>query len=729
MNMNLRTIGASALLLFGLNVQTRAQDHLNCGIDDAMEQLFKDHPELREQTEQLISNSRQELSAFKANHPPTASSAPLFIIPVVFHIIHQYGSEDISDAQVQDQVNILNRDYRLLNADTSATSWPMKSLYTDTKIEFRLATKDPEGNCTNGIVHYYSHRTNQGDDQSKLDPWPREHYLNVWVVKTIGSAGVAGYAYYPSAVTGMGFTIDGILILSDYIGSIGSSSVLTSRALTHEIGHYLNLAHVWGSTNQPGVACGDDGIFDTPPSKGWSSCPALQPPLYMNRVVCSLPNDTVVENVENYMEYSYCSVMFTIDQAAAMQQTLISAISFRDNLGKYPNHVFTGTDTASLTANPYTFPSILSSLPTCKPEADFSANRYYICQGGTVIFTDHSWKAPVTSYSWSFPNGTPNSSTSANPTVTFSTWGWQDVTLTVTNNAGSGTTLKHNYIFVSPPWVDYFGTFSESFENSNFQNLYIVENMEDSYPVWAKTSTAGYTGSSSVWLNAKNSDKNLVDAFLTPSFNLSTCSNATLNFKYSCASMANMNSQITEKLKVWVSTNCGQTWNLRKTLGGATLCNAGYSADNYTPVSQNLWASCSVALTPADMMPNVRFRFEYTAGPYSNNIFIDDINIQATVGLSEVQNYFFDLNVYPNPSAGSSLVNIGYSLTSSEPITISLVDMLGREILVSRGELMAPGEHLVTIDTRAPGLEAGVYLVKISNGTSYETRKLILTNP
>jgi hypothetical protein len=96
--------------------------------------------------------------------------------------------------------------------------------------------------------------------------------------------------------------------------------------------------------------------------------------------------------------------------------------------------------------------------------------------------------------------------------------------------------------------------------------------------------------------------------------------------------------------------------------------------------------------------------------------------------MSEVQNYFFGLNVCPNPSNGDNLVNIVYSLTSSEPITISLADMVGREILVSRGELMTPGEHLLAIDRQAPGLEAGVCLVKISNGTSYETRKLVITN-
>ena len=711
----------------GLPKNSGAQDYLHCGIQDAMNELFRDHPEAEVQNEQLRKSAQQNFPQFKMQHPNALATAPMYIIPVVFHIIHQHGAEDLSDAQVQDQVNILNRDYRLQNADTANTSWPMKYIYSDTKIEFRLATKDPDGNCTNGIVHYYSHKTNQANDASKLDPWPREKYLNVWVVKTIGSSGVAGYAYYPSSVTGILFTIDGILILHDYIGSIGTSNVNQSRALTHEIGHYLSLAHVWGSTNQPGVACGDDGIGDTPGTKGWSNCPILQPPLYMNRVVCSLPNDTIVENVENYMEYSYCSVMFSADQTTTMQQTLNSAVSFRNNLGTYSNHVATGTDTASLTANPYTFPTILNNLPVCVPVADFSASRYYVCQGGTITFTDHSWRAPVTSRMWTFTNGTPATSTASAPTITFNTWGWQDVTLDATNASGTGTLFKHNYVFVSPPWADYFGTFSEGFENTNFQNLWIVENMEDSYPQWTKSTQTGYTGTSCVKLNAYGTEKNLVDAFISPTFDLSTCSNATLNFEYSCASTAQLSTDITEKMMIYSSVNCGQSWNLRKVLSGANLCNAGYYPNGFLPNSQSQWRSCVVTLNASDMKPNVRFRFEYTAGNYSNNIYVDDINIAATVGMSEIQNYAFGLDIYPNPSGNSELINIGYSLISTENICISLFDITGRETIIHTSKNLAPGDHYFILDRKELGLEAGVYLVRISNERNYETRKLVIT--
>ena len=124
------------------------------------------------------------------------------------------------------------------------------------------------------------------------------------------AAGLAGYAYKPGVVDGFLYPLDGIIILSNYIGSIGTSSYTTSRALTHEIGHYLSLSHLWGDTNSPGAACGDDGILDTPETMGWTTCQLT------NNDVC-VPGTP--ENVQNYMEYAYCQRMFTFGQRDAMQ--------------------------------------------------------------------------------------------------------------------------------------------------------------------------------------------------------------------------------------------------------------------------------------------------------------------------------------------------------------------------------------------------------------------------
>src|SRR6218665_158105 len=260
---------AFSLIFGGAGFTASAQ--LNCGATEATQKLYAQHPEL------VAAEAAYEAEIQNLIHnatPEQRDGTTVYVIPIVFHIIHQNGPENIPDANIFDQVAILNRDYRKLNADTATVVDAMKPLIADSYVELRLRQIDPNGNCTNGIDRIYSHKTNSADDYSKLNGWPRDKYLNVWTVKTIGDAGVAGYAYYPSAVSGPLFPVDGVLILHDYIGSLSPSSASHSRALTHEIGHYLNLQHTWGNTNDPNVACGDDQVTDTPPTKGHVACSA-----------------------------------------------------------------------------------------------------------------------------------------------------------------------------------------------------------------------------------------------------------------------------------------------------------------------------------------------------------------------------------------------------------------------------------------------------------------------
>src|ERR1051326_4891480 len=152
-------LAALALFFTAEKIHAQQNDYLHCGIEDAMTELFNKHPELAAEHQALQQQAQQEAQNYRLSHhlSPADTNAPMFIVPTVFHIIHQYGTEDISDAQVQDEINILNRDYRCNNSDTSTVINPFKSVYADTKIEFRLATIDPQGNCTNGIDRVYSH--------------------------------------------------------------------------------------------------------------------------------------------------------------------------------------------------------------------------------------------------------------------------------------------------------------------------------------------------------------------------------------------------------------------------------------------------------------------------------------------------------------------------------------------------------------------------------------------
>ena len=118
-----------------------------------------------------------------------------YIIPMVFHIIHNNGVENITDAQVYDAVRILTNDYTKQNADWPNVRPEFLDIVADVNIEFRLATLDPEGNCTNGITRTVSTQTYDGDfEMTQLIQWPRDQYMNIWVAASAGS-GVAGYTY------------------------------------------------------------------------------------------------------------------------------------------------------------------------------------------------------------------------------------------------------------------------------------------------------------------------------------------------------------------------------------------------------------------------------------------------------------------------------------------------------------------------------------------------------
>lgn len=682
-----------------------AQSGFPCGTSD-YDQLFRQqHPQesgLYQQGDLQLQQARE--SFFQ--HGEGRSNAT-YIIPVVFHIIHDYGAENISDAQVLDEMRILNRDYAKLNPDTANIIPEFQGLASAIDIEFRLATIDPEGNCTNGIDRIASKKTNNADDGSKLNPWPRKSYLNVWVVKTIGASGVAGYAYYPSSVQGLGMIYDGVLILSSYIGSIGTGSVATSRALTHEIGHYLSLSHPWGNTNAPGVACGDDGIPDTPETKGWDHCPTP--------ATAKICDTAIVENYQNYMDYSYCSVMFTHDQMLAMHSALNLNISERNHLHTVTNLIATGTYTLT-TAN-------------CKPIADFHGNHTFICKGSSVQYFDNSSNGTVTSRIWTFEGGTPSTSTIASPSVAYNTAGVYKVTLEVTNSQGGDTIVKSNYVTVGENYASVLPPYFESFEDVNVlanQGWSVVNDGADAVS-WRQNTATGYTGTGSLLLDNYHNTFGEVDELITPQFDLRFMTGMTMTFKLAFASQVMDTSLLKEKFRVYASTNCGQTWTQILYQKGYQCISGGVQPGVFIPANgdPNQWKAYSINISSTYAQPTVRFKFEFTGGNYGNEFYIDDLNINGTgVGIQDQGNTSTFVNVYPNPSQGNS--NVELALSTDEHLQITLTDFDGRLVQQIANDDFSAGAHTVAFSTA--GIAPGIYFVNIYDGHSKQVRKLAVTN-
>src|SRR5690554_2880247 len=400
------------LFLFSLFVYTvYGQEPYPCETDQMNSQLFQNSPELQTK----IIKSKEKLEAFTEAYVQQVASErsdATYIIPVVFHVIHNYGVGNISEAQIHDGLRLVNEQFRKRNADTVEIVNAFKDLASDTKIEFRFAQLDPDGNCTNGINRIYSPLTNAGGHVIKdLIQWPPNQYLNIWVANVVGTS-LAGHCIMPPVAD----TIpewDGIAIQHSYVGSIGTSTPHKRTVLTHEIGHYLNLYHIWGGNNVPGfyyLPVGDasncdhdDGVTDTPNTIGWSSC---------NLTASSC--GSALDMVQNYMDYSYCSLLFTEGQKQRMRATLNSPVANRNNLWTEENLIATGV--------------IDGFNPLCK--ADIIVSKKLVCLGEEVTFSDNSF-FDVTSRNWTFEGANISSSTDSTVTVQFQTLGKHNVKLSV----------------------------------------------------------------------------------------------------------------------------------------------------------------------------------------------------------------------------------------------------------------------------------------------------------
>lgn len=680
------------LLLFGilflLAFNSISQNISPCSTD-LMDSIYKaNHPEER----WMIENAREILdqkSKALENSPSSESSAQ-YTIPVVFHILHQNGSENISNEQVYNAIDVINEDFRKLNSDTTAINSAFQGIAVDTKIQFALAQKDPNGNCTNGVDRIFTNQTNLGTDASKLNQWPRDKYLNIWVVKKI-SSGAAGYAYYPSS-TVFNSSIDGIVILNGYVGRIGTSSLRTSRSLTHEIGHWLNLAHLWGSTNDPGVASNcntDDGVGDTPNTLGWTSCA-------LNGTSCGS-----LDNVQNYMEYSYCSNMFTAGQTIRMKTTLNSSIAGRNNLWSAANLIATGVN-----------------LPKTLCDADFKGDQLMICEGDTVIFSDLSYNN-VSSRMWNFGNSWPPSSTQAHPLVVYPFKGIYDVSLNVMDGNINLTETKNNYITVLSNYPDYLAdNFSESFENQQFFDTSYIQQKDFYGNGFTITSNAAIQGNKSIHFNNfVNNNGNQKAAFISPSFDFSQLTSPKLKFSYSYA-RKNSTTINNDEFNIYTSDDCGKTWIIKFGLSGSTMATANPTFMNFVPSSNSDWRTFTIPLGTVNSS-NVRFKFEFK-GNDGNNFYLDDINISG-LAVSIAENKLDDnkVVVFPNPTKNADVnMEISEEL-KSDNISIHVYGMKGElmhSVKTNNNKIVIPSSNF----------SKGIYLIKINIDGEQLTKKIVV---
>ena len=276
-----------------------------CAAHEYNEDLMAKDPDFRRNQQQI----EEFTTRFVAENRSLQNRA-VITIPVVVHVVYRTAAENISDAMIQSQIDVLNADFRKLNADRTKVPAAFAGLAADYEINFCLAKRTPTGLATTGIERratpnkkaFSTNDAMKKTNTGGLDAWDATKYLNIWSCNMGG--GILGYAQFPGGSN----ATDGVVILYSAFGyNSPAANYNLGRTATHEVGHWLNLRHIWGD-----ASCGNDLVNDTPTQQTANyGCPTYP------HATCSNAGDMSM----NYMDYTYdaCMYMFSAGQKARSQ--------------------------------------------------------------------------------------------------------------------------------------------------------------------------------------------------------------------------------------------------------------------------------------------------------------------------------------------------------------------------------------------------------------------------
>ncbi len=762
-----------------------------CSTDEVHNRLLLAHPELKQLEADYEKQLKEGLNKidFRTAKKTTGTDSMgnqnfWYDIPIVIHIVHDYGAEYLSDDAIFTDLIDWNKVYAHQNPDTINVIQPFIKYEGNPHIRLHLATKDPNGKPTKGITRRRNYNTYFGSDQAKFDDWPPTSYINIWSINVITTGGgvAAAYALFPSAVL-YSPQSDGVISAYDYMANWYGT--MPYKTINHEMGHCLSLYHPWGGTNNAGIDCGDDAVDDTPPTKGHviGSVPEGCDPRSLYDTTCAVnyfklyttptATDSLVDypdttNAQNIMDYTFCSLMFTKGQVYRMHQALNSPVAGRNNLWNRNNLYFTGVLSDSL--NPTSFAPLpdLKPIPefnvtggTLLPKSGYTLNpHYFTFPGVAVTFRNETWNDTLTELDWTFSNDaahpTYNSSANANALTnfnnSFNTPGWVDVKMTATGNHTGDTTVEWpRGVFVADNAGVNATSYYQNFDGADTAKWPSFNYYNNEFKwQWANV---GYADNSCIMYsgfdNRINTFMNIYpstgspfgdfDDFFSVPMDLSsfTTGGCSLNYFYSGAARTSLSFDMNDELDIDYSINKSQTWTNLAKLTKRGVDNMGSSSVAYYPTSMSDWSQMSINIpTPARTNYTV-FRWRYKpgievgydgttgTGSYSsgNNFFMDRIFISPfPAGVANVKLDNMDVAVAPNPTNGDAYIIIKDAEYAVANIVVT--DITGKEVFRT-SEQLTSNEARILIPHNAISVP-GMYVVQTATGNQIQTRKLMV---
>lgn len=612
----------------------------------------------------------------------------VWIIPVVFHVyFNNTYLKPISPETIVAALDECNLHMRAQGPELGDVHPSFVDLVADCNVELRLAKRDQNGNCISGIMYH-----NFGNSNPVLVNTYTQNvskYLNVHVIISQNSYTITPFG------SGAG-TLQDIIVFSYY------DAMLRHEILAHELGHWLGLGHTFGGSNASGISCGDDGIADTPPTKG--------------SVVGTCNHELsectpgVIENVDNLMDYSNCGKMFTHGQAAVM-----SAVLNNPDLHRY-NH----TQDANLEATG------VFEEPVCPMEIGTWARTYPGCDSARVELSAWAEGLVPDFTEWYFESGSPSISHQQATDAWYDTPGLKTARLVMCHQGECDTVYKQFTITINDPSsngmpIMQVQDFYEGFENNFTLPTDHILVQEDDNSTWQVCDFAGYNSSNCLYVPAETISAADTSLLILGNFDLTGLAEPTIKFKvastyHNQANWYRLHLLCRDLCEVGFGGNLWQIWEQSSLRGDNQEV-------NFIPTNDAQWQHLSYTATGWNMTPSVEFGLRLIKSPVVPNgigeaFYLDDIQIgeAAVLSVNTIPLNEIEMSIYPNPADDfitiqPKSIDVIYSF--------SVTDMTGRTMHTENNLRDKKGLYVGDWPT-------GLYVISIDTKEGRVNKKLIV---